>query len=164
LALTERAPDQSSTELLLFDVASGRSRRLLQPRQLISSPRFSPDGRWIAFNNVISYTHWEICMIPASGGSVHCATRHPTWLNGFAWTRDSQSLIAMSALHADHPEIWQFPMDGLSEPRRLATFDFGQTKEISMARGRGSVAWVRDLSTSSIWGMSLDEPDRAPEL
>ena len=59
-------------------------RSLLRASRWVYSPRFSPDGRWIAFNQQVSFTGDDVCMVPSSGGAVHCATRHPWWLGGFA--------------------------------------------------------------------------------
>ena len=126
LALTDRVPGQRIDGLFLVDITSKRRRLLFQSNRWISSPRFSPDGSWIAYDELTSYTNFEICMVPSAGGPGHCATRNPWWLSGFAWNRDGKSLIAMSGQYSDRPEMWQFPMDGQSEPHRLASFDFGR--------------------------------------
>jgi Tol biopolymer transport system component len=165
LALTDTPPGKKSDELFLVELATGRSRRpLLQPTHWISSPRFSPDGKWIAFIQLTSYTSQDLCMVPSTGGPVHCATRGPWFLAGFAWSRDSKSLIAMSGQRADRPQMWQFPVDGQSEPFRLAAFDFGRTRSLSVSRRRGSIAWVRDMTTESIWRMPLSGAAPPAEL
>jgi Tol biopolymer transport system component len=165
LAVSDVLPGQSSAGLFLVDIPSGRRHALIPPGGAsVSKPRFSPDGRWIAFSRPASFTYDEICLIPAIGGAVRCVTRGLWWLAGFAWNSDGRSLIAISAHQADKPEMWQFSFDGKSEPYRMASFDIGRAQEPSVARRKGSLVWVRDLSSSSIWRMPVGEPGRAAEL
>ncbi|MEO8131808.1 MAG: protein kinase, partial [Bryobacteraceae bacterium] len=165
LALTDTPPGKKSDELFLVELAAGRSRRsLLQPTRWISNPRFSPDGKWIAFVRLTSYTSHDLCVLPSSGGPFHCVTRRPGSLAGFAWSTDSTSLIAMSGRQGDRPEMWQFPADGHSEPFHLAAFDFGRALELSISRRKGSIAWVRDMSTESIWRMPVSGVAQPAEL
>ena len=35
---------------------------------------------------------------------------------------------------------------------------------MSIARRKGSLAWTRDLSSTSLWRMPVDQPGRSPEL
>lgn len=165
LAVISTPPAKSSDELFLVDLATGRRLpSLLQPTHPIWSARFSPNGKWIAFVRMTSYTNQDLCMIPSNGGPVQCATRRPWFLAGFAWSRDSKSLVAMSGQRADRPQMWQFPIDGQFEPFRLATFDFGRNLSLSVSRGKGSAAWVRDMTAENIWLMPLSGADQRAEL
>ena len=117
LAVTELPPGKKTNSLFLVDLAGGRRRRtLLRPEQLIFAPRFSPDGKWISFVRMTSYTGWDLCMVPSSGGPVHCATRQSGTLSGAAWNPDSQSLVALLGQQGGLPKLWQFPADGESRP------------------------------------------------
>ncbi len=163
MALTDVVPGKSIKQLLLIDPASGKRRPLLEVGHSILSPRFSPDGKWLAFSKVASLMSSELCLVPVSGGPVRCLTPHPWWFRGLAWTKDSQSIIAISAQKSDHPEMWQFPISGRSEPVRVAAFDLGRARDLRVACGRGSIVWVLDLSATSIWRMHVDQPGRSAE-
>jgi tricorn protease len=59
------------------------------------NPRFSPDGRWIAFSST-RYGNYDVFVVPASGG----AARRLTYFTGndevVGWTRDSRNVIFRS--------------------------------------------------------------------
>jgi hypothetical protein len=72
-------------------------------------------------------------------------TRQPWWQTGFAWSKDGRRLVAISSRNSYKPEIFEFPLDG-SEPHRAGELDVARGSEPTPARGKGSLAWVRDLS------------------
>jgi Tol biopolymer transport system component len=165
LAISETLPSLTSSDLFVADLATRRHRRLVAVKTpWLSDPHFSPDGKWVAFRKMTAFTTGEICIVPAAGGAVRCITHGPWFLSRFGWSSDGRSLIAIAAHQAEKPEIWHFPFDGRSDPYRMASFDLGQAQEITVARRKGTLAWVRDLSASSFWRMPLKEPGRPAEL
>jgi tricorn protease len=59
-------------------------------------PRFSPDGRWIAFSSN-RYGNNDVFIIPAAGGTPRRLTFHTGNDDVVAWTRDSQHVIFRAA-------------------------------------------------------------------
>ena len=59
-------------------------------------PRFSPDGRWIAFSSN-RYGNYDVFVVPASGGTPRRLTFHSGTDDVVGWTRDSQQVIFRSA-------------------------------------------------------------------
>jgi tricorn protease len=59
-------------------------------------PRFSPDGRWIAFSSN-RYGNYDVFVVPVSGGSPKRLTYHTGTDDVVDWTRDSQQIIFRSA-------------------------------------------------------------------
>ena len=158
LAVSDVLPGQTAAGLFLVDVANGRRRALIPPGgRWVSRPRFSADGKWIALKWQASFTKDEICLISAQGGAVRCVTRGPRWVNSFGWSSDGRSLFAISAPRDDKPEMWQFPLDAASEPYRVASFDIGRARDLSIASHTGSLVWIRDLSTSSLSRMQTEK-------
>jgi serine/threonine protein kinase/dipeptidyl aminopeptidase/acylaminoacyl peptidase len=157
LAVTDLWPGNS--ELYLLDLASGRHRTLISADgPSLSRPRFSPDGKRIAYlrqGSQVSMTHDDLYVVAAAGGAPRRITRSPWFLKGFAWSTDGNSLVAVSSRLSDKPQIWQFPLDG-SEPYRVGELDEGRSTELSLSRRKGSLAWVRDLSVNSLWRMPAD--------
>ena len=59
-------------------------------------PRFSPDGRWIAFSSN-RYGNYDVFVVPVAGGTPKRLTYHTGIDDVVGWTRDSQRIIFRSA-------------------------------------------------------------------
>jgi tricorn protease len=55
-------------------------------------PRFSPDGRWIAFSSD-RYGNYDVFVMPATGGTPRRLTYHTGNDEVVGWTRDSQAIV-----------------------------------------------------------------------
>ena len=62
---------QGNSELYLVNLANGGRRELITPvKEFVTRPRFSPDGKWIAYSKRVSLTSLTICMsLPWRAGS-----------------------------------------------------------------------------------------------
>lgn len=69
----------SEDDLWLVSKQGGKAIRLTANLGMISSPRFSPDGKWIAFA-CSDEGSWEVYIIPAEGG----IAKRLTWLGSVA--------------------------------------------------------------------------------
>jgi serine/threonine protein kinase/Tol biopolymer transport system component len=167
LAIADRRPGNS--ELYLLDLANGRRRDLItSAKRYIKMPRFSPDGKSIGYLNQVLITTDDLYVVSAAGGEPRRISRSPWLQKGFAWCADGKSLVAISSRLNHKLQMWQFPLDG-SEPYGVGELDAGRGSSLSLARRKGSLAWVRDLSASSLWRMpadhvTTDQPGRLPEL
>jgi len=154
---------QRNSELYVFDLASGRSRDVIALDKVgVKRPRFSPDGKWIAYAREASMNSDDIYVVPASGGRPRRITQAPWYLKGFGWTTDGRSLAALSSRRSNKLQMWQFPLDG-SSPRPIGELDANRSSEPTLSRRKGVLAWVRDLSASSLWRMPADESGEIPE-
>src|SRR5438876_6613737 len=70
--------------------------RLTDNRARDVYPRFSPDGRWIAFSSN-RYGNYDVFVIPATGGAPRRLTFHTGNDEVVGWTRDSQQVIFRAA-------------------------------------------------------------------
>ena len=59
-------------------------------------PRFSPDGKWIAFASN-RYGNYDVFVVPAGGGAPKRLTYHTGNDEVVGWTRDSQNVIFRAA-------------------------------------------------------------------
>jgi serine/threonine protein kinase/Tol biopolymer transport system component len=161
LVVADRQPGNS--ELYLLNMANGSRRDLIAKEDLyVIRPRFSPDGKWIAFSKTVSFTRNELYIVPAAGGQSRRITRSPWSQRGFAWSTDGTSLVGISSRMGDKAQMWRFPVDG-SDPYALGGLDVVRGSEPSLSRGKGSVAWVRDMSANSLWRMLVDRSGGPPE-
>jgi tricorn protease len=122
--------------------------RLTAHRSPSLHPRFSPDGKWIAFSSP-RYGNNDVFIIPAEGGEARRLTYHSAEDTVVGWTRDSKKVVFTSArglLFPGIPSLYQVPIDGgIEEP--LAT-DWGYWGSYSpdgrkFAFNRHPMVWSR---------------------
>src|SRR6266436_1357619 len=82
-------------------------------------PRFSPDGKWVAFSSS-RYSNYDVFIIPAEGGEAKRLTYHSAADTVVGWTRDSKRVLFSSArglLYPGIPNLYEVPIDGgLEQP------------------------------------------------
>jgi tricorn protease len=82
-------------------------------------PRFSPDGRFIAFSSD-RYGNDDVFVIPASGGEARRLTFHSAGDTVAGWSRDSRRVLFSSArgrVYPGIPSLYEVPVEGgLEEP------------------------------------------------
>ncbi|WP_156255895.1 S9 family peptidase [Sandarakinorhabdus oryzae] len=83
--------------LTLIDVASKASRVLTQGRQGVASPRWSPDGRSIAFLAQDDGGKAQVFLLSMDGGDARAVTSSKTPVTQFAWAPDGASLAFAAA-------------------------------------------------------------------
>ncbi len=96
LAVADRWQDNS--ELYLVDLAKGGQRELLTPvKESVTRPRFSPDGKWIAYLKRVSLMSDDLYVVAVAGGPPRRITRTPSVPRGFVWSTDGKRLMAIMA-------------------------------------------------------------------
>lgn len=128
----------SEDDLWSVPLSGGRAIRLTANLGQIACPRFSPDGKWIAYIGS-DEGHQEVYIIPAGGGVPRRLTYFGTAVNRVVgWTPDSQAVICSSS--ARQPmrrmvELFAASIDG-GEPQALG---YGMASQISYGPGGGIV-------------------------
>ena len=89
-------------DLVIVDVGTGAQRKLVSAALGLTSPRWSPDGRMLAYMaNSGTPPALQIWSVPASGGAPKALTAAPRGVQQIAWSPDSAT-IAFAA--QDEPE------------------------------------------------------------
>ncbi len=109
-------------------------------------PRWSPDGRWIAFQRGDSI-RFDIFVAPATGGRPHQLTHDNNMMGGFAWLPDSTGIVYSSSRDSTMPylptlSLWKVALgDGsvrqvISGEMSYLSPDISQSGAISVSRMR----------------------------
>ena len=101
----DRAKDRRTSSLWRVPVAGGQPERLTQTGSA-SSPRFSPDGRFLAFVSdryiaggpVLEKVaeKGQVFLLPLTGGEAYPVTALPEGVNTLQWAPDNKRLVVVS--------------------------------------------------------------------
>ncbi len=162
--------------LWVFDVASGRQRRLTSGAFMVADPRWSPDSKSIAFvwnptGAVDDGNASDLAIVPTTGGTAQPRRLGALPENGFAWSPDGKWLAWAGTTdrnkHVEKALLWVCAAAGGSAAPLTDAFDedafapawnatsdtlhyFSQqgasTRVASVARAGGAVALGPDLA------------------
>src|SRR6478752_3760584 len=118
-----RTPTVSKTQIAFayannvwtVDKSGGSARRLTSFQGTTENPKFSPDGRMIAFS--ASYAgNVDVYVVPSEGGEPKRLTWHPGNDVVQGWTPDGKSIVFQSTRASDTPtaapRFWTVPAEG----------------------------------------------------
>jgi len=100
-------------DLWLAPVAGGSARRLTTHPGVETFPRFSPDGRWIAFTGHYD-GNADVFVVSAQGGEPRRLTWHPSPDVVRGWSPDGKRILFISPRENPHGsnEIFSVPYTG----------------------------------------------------
>ena len=84
--------DAFVTQIWLASSDTGKSLQLTRGDKSATSPRWSPDGRWLAFLSNRSEDKNQIFLIDPTGGEAQQLTKSETAVNNFAWSEDGKTI------------------------------------------------------------------------
>jgi Tol biopolymer transport system component/DNA-binding winged helix-turn-helix (wHTH) protein len=118
-------------------------------------PRFSPDGRQLAWIGHDRAGGSGLFVAPRGGGTPRAVTFGREQLQGLAWTADSRTLV-YAAAPAGAFDLWQIPATG-GKARSITTpgaFAWNPT----IARGSGDLVYEQVQVDQDLWRVAV--PDR----
>jgi tricorn protease len=129
-------------------------------------PRYSPDGKWIAFSSD-RYGNYDVFVIPADGGEPRQLTFHSAQDTVVGWSRDSKRVLFSSARGAMYPGIanlYEVAVDGGLE--QILPTDWGAWGSYSpdgtkLALNRHPMVWwrkhYRGSFSADLWVMDVSK-------
>ena len=78
------------------DGSSGKVVATFEPLMYYLYPRWSPDGKWIAFQRGEPPLRFDVFMVPSDGGTPRQITRENGVIDGFSWLSDSTGILYSS--------------------------------------------------------------------
>ena len=115
-------------------------------------PRWSPDGRWIAFQRGDGI-RFDVFVAPAAGGKPRQLTHENNMMSGFAWLPDSTAIVYSSSRGGTMPylptlSLWQVTVND-GNVRRLTS---GETSYVNPDISKsGSMVVGRMKMQTDIW-------------
>src|SRR5258706_12205430 len=133
-----RSPTVSKTQIAFayanniwtVDKAGGNARRITSFQGTTENPKFSPDGKLIAFSAAYG-GNTDVYVVPADGGEPRRLTWHPGADQVQGWTPDGRNIVfasgrATNAANAN-PKFWTVPVTGgVEEPMPMPRANQGK--------------------------------------
>src|SRR5216683_4916073 len=84
--------DAFITQIWLVESDTGKNFQLTRGERSSTNPRWSPDGRWLAFLSNRQDDKNQIFLINPLGGEAQQLTKSETAIGSFAWSEDGKTL------------------------------------------------------------------------
>ncbi len=89
--------DGRDTDIYMSPVGGGDEIQLTTSSESESRPRFSPDGRSLAFLSSRESEHTQVWLLDRRGGEARQLTKYESGVSGLAWAPDSRRLALVIA-------------------------------------------------------------------
>jgi Tol biopolymer transport system component len=152
LAFSENIRGQELERISVLSVESLDKRVVTSPSPFVENgdnyPRFSPDGRTIAFLRMFSNGPEDFCLVSAGGGEPRRLTYDGLYTGGLTWAPDGAHLI-YSSTRGGALGLWEISVAG-GEPEQLSV---GRENAIQPALSRDGrrLAYVEETRNADIW-------------
>lgn len=84
--------DAFITQIWLVETGAGKTFQLTRGDKSSTSPRWSPDGQWLAFLSNRQEDKNQIFVISPAGGEAQQLTKSETAISNFAWSEDGKTI------------------------------------------------------------------------
>lgn len=139
-----------------FQLRDGRWQALSYPtdaRHLDYAPRYSPDGRWIAF--LRNPQMGDVWLMPAAGGRAEPLTRSNAELRGLAWWPDGNALL-FGRRTGNQWRLYRLELPS----RRLRDLGLEDAQMPTISSGNGKLAFVQRKPRFGIYRVDRDKHGR----
>ena len=114
-----KAENRTNSDIWVMPTAGGAAHALTNSPKHDRHPRWSPDGKWIAFesNRDGSYQIW---LMPAAGGEARKLTAISTEANGPVWSPDGSKIAFVSTVYPEFSDKPFAESDKLNKEKAAA--------------------------------------------
>lgn len=154
------ADDEYLTEIFLLDVVKGTHRPFTVNRRKAAQPRWSPDGKNLAFLAPDTEKKLQVFISPLDGGDARRVTHNASSIQQFTWSPDGKSIAYAATDAAPEPK----------GPDKFHTgFYVGHDDFTVREKPRPTHLWLVDLEsgverklTSGDWSLPTNLPPAPP--
>jgi Tol biopolymer transport system component/serine/threonine protein kinase len=151
LAVASSDTPGALTSIFLVAADTGEKQKLLSsPTEFNGdrSPKFSPDGKWIAFIRSPNWAVDDIYLVPVSGGEPTRLTNDTRQVSGLDWTSDGFEIVFSSNRGGPYG-MWRVSVSGgIPEPvQGVGEYAFNPT----VSRNGKSLAYTYEKIDLNIW-------------
>ena len=103
-----------ANDIWIVERSGGVARRLTTSEGAETEPRFSPDGKWIAFTGQYD-GNTDVFVVSSAGGDPKRLTYHPGADIIRGWTPDGKAILFSSgrvSAPTGYPKLWTIPLEG----------------------------------------------------
>lgn len=98
---SDRPEVSTNADVFIVPISGGEARRITTRQGADTSPKYSPDGRWIAWRSQARAGYesdlWELWLYDrASGATRRLAPDFDNWIDSIAWAPDSKSIYVVA--------------------------------------------------------------------
>lgn len=140
------------------NLQTGEKRRVTSPAEFRgeTTPRFSPDGKHIAFVRIAPDASQDLFVVEAMGGAARQLTFDRKTIHNLAWEADGQSIV-FTSMRGNVSGLWRIASAG-GESEMIATSGKNMTNLTAAPDGK-TIAYVETESRkASIWRVVSGEP------
>ena len=151
LTTLDAKEDDSDTDVYLVSTDGGEPLRLTSGKKPETSPRFSPNGEWIAFLSDREGKKKQVYLLNRKGGEAVKLTSYAADVSDLAWSPDSKRLaLVVSDVDPDDDEAEdEEKKPGRRRRRRRSRSSCAGSS--SSATARATSGTCASTSTSSTW-------------
>ena len=161
LAFDDRDSAEAPGGIFLASVDTGKRKRITTARRLEhdSEPKFSPDGKTIAFvrtHNLIVGEKDDIFLVPVDSGEPKQLLSMRGESSGLAWTADGKEIVFSAGSHeVGNNLLWRVKVSG-GTPERVAELAAAMNAAEPAISRRGHRLAYRSVTTNTnIWQIRL---------
>jgi Tol biopolymer transport system component/predicted Ser/Thr protein kinase len=155
IAVTSGKSAAAPAGIFLVSVETGQRKRLTSAPggSDDGSPRFSPDGRSIAFARHFSAQDSELDTVPIGGGDVRRVSGDNRGIDGLAWMPDGGEIVYSTRRLGRPQELWRVSASG-GTPQPVA--EAGENAfEPAISRKENRLAYVHHTYDENVWRLDL---------
>ena len=146
-------------DLYAVNLETGERRQLTTNPAADGFPRYSPDGRYLAYRAQarpgFEADRWQLLLLDRASGAIRSLTANvDSWVEDFVWAPDSQSLFFVAEEKATRP-LWKVTLAG-NDARKVV--EQAANSEVNLAGDGRTLVFCREsmARSSELWTASSD--------